>query len=337
MRILATGGAGYIGSISVEAFLAAGHEVTVLDDLSTGHADAVPQGARLEVGTYGNTAAVATLLERHKIDAVFHCAAKSIVGESMTDPAKYFLENVCGGIALLEAMRATGVRRIAFSSTAATYGMPERTPILETDPLRPINAYGETKRSVEGAIRWYGHAYGLRSVILRYFNAAGASKLNGEFHQPESHLIPVILGAAQAGSPLTLFGDDYATPDGTCIRDYIHVEDLAAAHTLALEATDPANSRTGPASGPCEPLIWGTAPASATSRWLRRRRRSWATPSRSRWGHAAQAIRPCWWPVRRTPARSSVGSLSTGRLKRSSARPGNGGLRIRPGTPGSQA
>jgi UDP-glucose 4-epimerase len=255
MRILATGGAGYIGSISVEAFLAAGHEVTVLDDLSTGHADAVPQGARLEVGTYGNTAAVATLLERHKIDAVFHCAAKSIVGESMTDPAKYFLENVCGGIALLEAMRATGVRRIAFSSTAATYGMPERTPILETDPLRPINAYGETKRSVEGAIRWYGHAYGLRSVILRYFNAAGASKLNGEFHQPESHLIPVILGAAQAGSPLTLFGDDYATPDGTCIRDYIHVEDLAAAHTLALEATDPANSRTGPASGPCEPLI----------------------------------------------------------------------------------
>jgi UDP-glucose 4-epimerase len=255
MRILATGGAGYIGSISVEAFLAAGHEVTVLDDLSTGHADAVPQGARLEVGTYGNTAAVATLLERHKIDAVFHCAAKSIVGESMTDPAKYFLENVCGGIALLEAMRATGVRRIAFSSTAATYGMPERTPILETDPLRPINAYGETKRSVEGAIRWYGHAYGLRSVILRYFNAAGASKLNGEFHQPESHLIPVILGAAQAGSPLTLFGDDYATPDGTCIRDYIHVEDLAAAHTLALEATDPASLRTGPASGPCEPLI----------------------------------------------------------------------------------
>jgi UDP-glucose 4-epimerase len=255
MRILVTGGAGYIGSISVEAFVAAGHEVMVLDDLSTGHREAVSPAARLEVGSYGNTAAVATLLERDRIDAVLHCAAKSIVGESMTDPAKYYRENVSGGVALLEAMRTTGVRRIVFSSTAATYGMPERTPIVETDPIRPINAYGETKRAVEGAIRWYGRGYGLRSVILRYFNAAGASAAYGEGHTPETHLIPCVLQAAAEGREVTLFGNDYATPDGTCIRDYVQVEDLARAHLLALEATDPADGRTGPASGPCEPLI----------------------------------------------------------------------------------
>jgi UDP-glucose 4-epimerase len=155
MRILVTGGAGYIGSVSVEAFVAAGHEVTVLDDLSTGHRGAVSPAARLEVGSYGDTPAVAGLLDRYHIEAVLHCAAKSLVGESMTDPAKYFRENVAGGVALLEAMRTTGVRRIVFSSTAATYGMPERIPILETDPIQPINAYGETKRCVEGAIRWY--------------------------------------------------------------------------------------------------------------------------------------------------------------------------------------
>jgi UDP-glucose 4-epimerase len=255
MRILVTGGAGYIGSVSVEALVAAGHEVTVLDDLSTGYRDAVSPAARLEVGSYGDTPAVAALLERYRIEAVLHCAAKSVVGESMTDPAKYFRENVAGGIALLEAMRTTGVLRIVFSSTAATYGMPDRTPIVETDPIRPINAYGETKRSVEGAIRWYGHGYGLRSVILRYFNAAGASHAYGEGHNPETHLIPCVLQAAVAGRELTLFGDDYPTLDGTCVRDYIHVEDLARAHLLALEATASSDARTGPASGPCEPLI----------------------------------------------------------------------------------
>ena len=255
MRILVTGGAGYIGSVSVEAFLDAGHEVTVLDDLSTGHLAAVAAGAALEVGSYGETAAVAALLERCRIDAVLHCAAKSLVGESMTDPAKYFRENVAGGIALLDAMRAAGVRRIVFSSTAATYGMPDRTPIVESDPIRPINAYGETKRGVEAAIAWYGHGYGLRSVILRYFNAAGASRRNGERHEPETHLIPNVLAAAEAGRELTLFGEDYPTPDGTCIRDYIPVEDLAAAHLAALVATDPADPRTGPATGPCGPLI----------------------------------------------------------------------------------
>jgi UDP-glucose 4-epimerase len=255
MRILVTGGAGYVGSVSVEAFLAAGHEVTVLDDLSTGHRGAVAEGARLVVGSYGDTASVRALLAHDRIEAVLHCAAKSIVAESMSDPAKYFRENVVGGVALLEAMRMAGVNRIVFSSTAATYGMPERTPILETDPVRPINTYGETKRAVEGAIRWYGHAYGLRSVILRYFNVAGASKDHGESHVPETHLIGVLLEAVAAGRRARIFGEDYPTRDGTCIRDYIHVEDLAQAHLLALLATDPSNPLTGPAAGPCEPLI----------------------------------------------------------------------------------
>jgi UDP-glucose 4-epimerase len=255
MRILVTGGAGYIGSVSVETFLTAGHEVTVLDDLSTGHRAAVPAQATLEVGSYADTAAVSALLERRGIDAVLHCGARSLVGESMTDPALYFRANVAGGIALLDAMRAAGTRRIVFSSTAATYGMPDRTPILETDAIRPINAYGETKRCVEAAIAWYGHGYGLRSVILRYFNAAGASAARGEQHSPETHLIPAVLAAVEQRREMTLFGEDYATPDGTCVRDYIHVLDLAAAHLAALEATDPDDARTGPPEGPCQPLI----------------------------------------------------------------------------------
>jgi UDP-glucose 4-epimerase len=255
MRILVTGGAGYVGSVSVEKFLDAGHEVTVLDDLSTGHRAAVAEGATLEAVSYGDRDTVAGILERRRIDAVLHCGAKSLVGESMVDPAKYYRENVAGGVALLEAMRATGVMRIVFSSTAATYGMPERTPISESDPVRPINAYGETKRSVEGALRWYGHGYGLRSVILRYFNVAGATTAHGECHTPETHLIPNVLGAAEENRELTLFGEDYPTPDGTCVRDYIHVEDLASAHLLALEATGSGDARTGPGAGPCEPLI----------------------------------------------------------------------------------
>src|ERR1035437_4081116 len=255
MRILVTGGAGYIGSVSVETFLDAGHEVTVLDDLSTGHRGAVANGATLEVGSYSDIPAVTALLERRRIDAGLHCAARSLVGESMVDPGKYFRQNVAGGIALLDAMLAAGVKRIVFSSTAATYGMPEKTPILESDPIRPISAYGESKRCVEAAIAWYGYGYGFRSVILRYFNAAGASKRNGEQHAPETHLIPAILAAVEEGREVTLFGEDYPTPDGTCVRDYIHVEDLAAAHLAALIATDPVDPRTGPATGACLPLI----------------------------------------------------------------------------------
>jgi UDP-glucose 4-epimerase len=229
--------------------------VTVLDDLSTGHRGAVVPGATLVVGSYSDIPAVTALLKSRKIDAVLHCAARSLVGESMVDPGKYFRQNVAGGIALLDAMKDADVKRIVFSSTAATYGMPERTPILESDPIRPINAYGESKRCVEAAITWYGFGYGLRSVILRYFNAAGATKACGEMHAPETHLIPAVLGAVEAGREVTLFGEDYPTPDGTCVRDYIHVSDLAAAHLAALIATDPADARTGPATGACQPLI----------------------------------------------------------------------------------
>lgn len=256
MKVLVTGGAGYVGGVSVDALLAAGHDVVVLDDLTTGHAPAVNPAARLATGSYGDEAATRALLEREHVDAILHCAARSLVGESVADPARYYRDNVAGGIALLEAARAAGVGRIVFSSTAAVYGVPDATPILEDAPLRPINAYGETKRTFEAALRWYGSAYGLRSVILRYFNVAGATARLGEVHRPETHLVPNVLAAAADVSTLTLFGADYPTRDGTSIRDYIHVSDLADAHVAALEATDPADARTGPVGGgPTTPVI----------------------------------------------------------------------------------
>ncbi len=248
-RILVTGGAGYVGSVSVEAFLAAGHEVVVLDDLTTGHRAAVPSGATLRQGTYADQAATTRLLADDGIEAILHCAARSLVGESIVDPSKYYRDNVAGGVALLEAARAAGVGRIVFSSTAAVYGVPDATPIPEDAPLRPINPYGESKRTFEGALRWYGNAYGLRSVSLRYFNVAGATDSLGEVHQPETHLIPNVLAAAEGTADLTIFGDDYPTPDGTCLRDYIHVADLADAHLRAIEATAPGDTRTD------EPLV----------------------------------------------------------------------------------
>jgi UDP-glucose 4-epimerase len=248
-RILITGGAGYVGSVSAEAFLGAGHEMIVLDDLTTGHRAAVPAGATLHTGTYADGDALATLLRTERIDAILHCAARSLVGESIVDPGRYFRDNVAGGIALLEAARASGVERIVFSSTAAVYGVPESTPIPEDAPLRPINPYGESKRAFEAALGWYGRAYGLRTVSLRYFNVAGATTTLGEDHDPETHLIPNVLRAALGQTKLTVFGDDYPTPDGTCIRDYIHVADLADAHRLAIEATAPGDPRTD------EPLI----------------------------------------------------------------------------------
>ena len=244
MRVLVTGGAGYVGSVSVECLIEAGHEVVVLDDLTTGHRESVPVAVTLEVGSYGDAELMARLLERSKVDAILHCAARSLVGESVRDPARYYRDNVAGGIVLLEAARRAGIGRIVFSSTAAVYGVPDVTPIPEDAPLRPINPYGETKRTLEGALRFYGEAYGLRSVTLRYFNVAGATERNGELHDPETHLIPNVLRAAETGNPITLFGDDYPTPDGTCIRDYIHVADLADAHVVALEATTPGDLRT---------------------------------------------------------------------------------------------
>jgi UDP-glucose 4-epimerase len=236
-RIMVTGGAGYVGSVSVEAFLAAGHDVLVLDDLSTGHRAAVPEGAHLEVGTYVDQAATTRLLREHDIEVIVHCAARSLVGESLQDPARYFQENVSGGISLLEAARDADVGRFVLSSTAAVYGVPIRTPIPEDADTKPINPYGESKRAFEGALAWYGRAYSMRSVSLRYFNVAGATELLGEDHDPETHLIPAILGAVEAGRPVTLFGGDYPTPDGTCVRDYIHVADLADAHLRAIETT----------------------------------------------------------------------------------------------------
>jgi UDP-glucose-4-epimerase GalE len=247
MRVLVTGGAGYVGSVSVERLVEAGHEVVVLDDLTTGHRESVPAAVSLEVGSYGDADEMERLLERARVDAILHCAARSLVGESIRDPARYYRDNVAGGIVLLEAARQAGIGRIVFSSTAAVYGVPEATPIQEDAPLRPINTYGETKRTFEGALRFYGDAYGLRSVSLRYFNVAGATERSGELHDPETHLIPNVLRAAETGEPITLFGDDYPTPDGTCIRDYIHVADLADAHLAALEATAPDDPRTATA------------------------------------------------------------------------------------------
>jgi len=248
-RVLITGGAGYVGSVSASAFVAAGHDVAVLDDLTTGHRAAVPTGTRLQQGSYADGPALERLLEAERIEAILHCAARSLVGESIRDPARYFGENVAGGVALLDAARAAGVERVVFSSTAAVYGVPTSTPIPEDAPLAPINPYGETKRAFESALAWYGRAYGLRSVSLRYFNVAGATDTLGEVHNPETHLIPNVLGALDGGPKLTVFGDDYPTPDGTCIRDYIHVADLAEAHLLALAATAPGDPRTA------EPLV----------------------------------------------------------------------------------
>ena len=244
MRVLVTGGAGYVGSVSVERLIEAGHEVVILDDLSTGHRESVPPVVSLEVGSYGDADEIARLLERARVDAILHCAARSLVGESIREPARYYKDNVAGGIVLLEAARQAGVGRVVFSSSAAVYGVPDATPIPEDAPLRPINTYGETKRTFEGALRFYGDAYGLRSVSLRYFNVAGATVQNGEVHDPETHLIPNVLQAVETGRPITLFGDDYPTADGTCVRDYIHVADLADAHLAALEATGATDPRT---------------------------------------------------------------------------------------------
>jgi UDP-glucose 4-epimerase len=244
MRILVTGGAGYVGSVSVEHLVAAGHDVVVLDTFATARAGADLAGAAVIHGSYTDRAAVTELLQDRHIDAVLHCGARSLVGESIREPALYFRENVAGGIELLEAMREVRVQRLVISSTAAVYGVPDATPIPEDAPLRPINPYGESKRSLEAAAGWFASAYGLRPVSLRYFNVAGASARNGERHEPETHLIPNAMHAASSGAPLTLFGTDYPTPDGTPIRDYVHVLDLAEAHRLALEATAPGDDRT---------------------------------------------------------------------------------------------
>jgi UDP-glucose 4-epimerase len=238
MRLLVTGGAGYVGSITVERLIAAGHTVTILDSMFRGHRAAVPDQARLLQADVGDTAAIERVLRDDGIEAVLHCAGLAQVAESVADPALYFRDNVAGGLRLLDAMRSAKVTRIVFSSSAAVYGTPISTPIEEDHPTRPVNPYGETKRAFESTLDWYTRAYGLSAVSLRYFNACGASAERGEDHRPESHLIPNILRGALGGAPVRIFGTDYDTPDGTCVRDYIHVLDLADAHLAALELTD---------------------------------------------------------------------------------------------------
>jgi UDP-glucose 4-epimerase len=231
MRVLVTGGAGYIGSHMVKRLADSGAEVTVLDDLSTGHADAV-KGGELVQGDIANVAVTTKLLSRKKIEAVFHFAGAIQVAESVAKPAKYRARNVDASLALLEAMRAASVEKIVFSSSAAVYGEPQRMPIDETHPTRPVNPYGETKLVIE---RKLAQSHGLRSASLRYFNAAGAHGGLGERHEPETHLIPLVLRAAARNGTVSVFGSDYPTRDGTCVRDYIHVSDLCAAHLRALE------------------------------------------------------------------------------------------------------
>jgi UDP-glucose 4-epimerase len=236
MRVLVTGGAGYIGSVVTEELVKDCHEVVVYDNLSKGHRGAVVDGADFVEGDLLEADKLRQALKYKRTDAVIHMAASSLVGESVENPAKYYHNNVVAGLVLLDAMRDCSVSRIVFSSTAATYGEPESQPIFESAPTNPTNTYGETKLAFERAMHWYERAHGLRYASLRYFNAAGASEKCGEDHDPETHIIPITLQAATGKrTHVEIFGDDYPTPDGTCIRDYIHVIDLARAHILALE------------------------------------------------------------------------------------------------------
>jgi UDP-glucose-4-epimerase GalE len=235
-KILVTGGAGYIGSHTVRLLLKQGHDVTVVDNLSKGYRHNVPAD-RLHELDLSNTSALTSLLKEKQCDAVIHFAAFIAVGESMREPARYFINNVSGSLSLLDAMVRAGVKHIVFSSTAAVYGNPHTSPILETFPIQAVNAYGESKVMVETLLGWFDQIHGLTNICLRYFNASGADPdaALGEEHEPETHLIPLVIRAAQTGKPVTIFGDDYDTPDGTCVRDYIHVNDLAQAHILAVE------------------------------------------------------------------------------------------------------
>jgi UDP-glucose 4-epimerase len=240
MRVLVTGGAGYIGSVVTEQLIGDGNEVVVYDNLSKGHRDAVVAGAEFVEADLLNSDKLKQTLHERQIEAVIHMAASSLVGESVEHPNKYYQNNVIAGLVLLDAMLACDVKRLVFSSTAAVYGEPETQPIEETAPTTPTNPYGETKLTFEHALKWYDRAYALRYASLRYFNAAGATQHCGEDHDPETHIIPITLQAAAGKRPrVEIYGEDYPTPDGTsCIRDYIHVIDLARAHIQALAALD---------------------------------------------------------------------------------------------------
>jgi UDP-glucose 4-epimerase len=237
MKILVAGGAGFIGSVCTEYLLDHGHDVVVFDALINGHRDAIDPRAAFVEGNLADADAILAAVSEHKPEGVIHFAAFIEVGESMRDPGKYLRNNVANGLNLLEACVANKVRKVVFSSTAAVYGMPEQVPIPESESTKPINAYGESKLMFERVLYWYREIHGLNFVALRYFNAAGASERFGEDHNPESHLIPLVMQAAEGKrASIKVFGTDYDTPDGTCIRDYVHVLDLAQAHLLALES-----------------------------------------------------------------------------------------------------
>ena len=235
MNVLVTGGAGYIGSICVEELLNAGHQVTVYDNLSEGHRSAVDPRAKFIQNCLSDATSLKQVFQKHKPEAVMHFAANALVAESMTNPGKYFRNNVASGLNLLDAAVECGVKKFVFSSTCATYGPPDRVPMTEDLPQRPINPYGESKLMFEKMLNWYHQIHGLEFVAFRYFNAAGASGKYGEHHRIETHLIPNVLKVALGQKPhAEIFGTDYPTPDGTCIRDYIHIADLAQAHILGL-------------------------------------------------------------------------------------------------------
>jgi UDP-glucose 4-epimerase len=237
MKILVVGGAGYIGSVCAELLLDEGHDVTIFDNLSEGHRRALDPRAEFVEGDLVDRQSIEQALAKQRPDAVMHFAANALVGESMQNPSKYFRNNIDNGLNLLDAVVSAGVEKIIFSSTCAIFGPPERVPIDETTPPRPINPYGESKLAFEKILRWYGEIHGLKFVSLRYFNAAGASARFGEDHRVETHLIPTVLKVALGQKPnVEIFGTDYETPDGTCIRDYIHILDLARAHILALNS-----------------------------------------------------------------------------------------------------
>ncbi len=260
MKILVAGGAGYIGSCCTQYLLDHGHSAVVFDSLVKGHREAVDPRAVFEPGDLADPEAVGAVMRRHRVDGVIHFAAFIEVGESMVDPGRYFRNNVACGLNLLQAAVACGVRKIVFSSTAAVYGLPEKMPIAESAPTRPINPYGESKLMFEKILDWHRQVHGLEYVALRYFNAAGASPEYGEDHNPESHLIPLVLQAAAGRRPdIAVFGNDYPTPDGTCVRDYIHVLDLAAAHLLALESAETGSFNLGSGAGTSVKEIIDTA------------------------------------------------------------------------------
>jgi UDP-glucose 4-epimerase len=242
MRILVVGGAGYIGSVTVDQMVAAGHDVTVIDSLVAGHVEALNPDAEFVSADVRDETALNRLLSSHNFHAVVNYGGYIQAGESVKQPGRYFANNVGGTITLLNAMLTYGVTRFVFSSSAAVYGEPAEIPIREDSPIQPVNPYGESKAIVERMLRWYEQSFGMHYVALRYFNAAGATEARGEDHRPETHLIPIVLEVALGQrNHVSLFGTDYPTPDGTCVRDYVHVSDLAAAHLLAIDRTETAN------------------------------------------------------------------------------------------------